>query len=114
MRSVVIKRAYDKPARTDGNRILVDRLWPRGISKRKAALDGWNKDIAPSPTLRKWFGHKPERFAEFRKRYRAELKGNPAVKDLRTTKSKLTLLYGARDPKINHAVVLAAALKRKR
>jgi uncharacterized protein YeaO (DUF488 family) len=114
MPNVVIKRAYDKPAKTDGTRILVDRLWPRGISKRKAALDGWNKDVAPSPALRKWFGHKPERFAEFRKRYRTELKGNPAVKDLRATRGKLTLLYGARDPKINHAAVLAAVLKRKR
>jgi len=113
MPNVVIKRAYDKPAKTDGTRILVDRLWPRGISKRKAALDGWNKDVAPSPALRKWFGHKPERFAEFRKRYRTELKGNPAVKELRATKGKLTLLYGARDPKINHAVVLAAVLKRR-
>ena len=112
MRSVAIKRVYDKPAETDGTRILVDRLWPRGLSKRKAALDGWNKEVAPSPALRKWFGHKPERFAEFRKRYRAELKGNPAVTELRATKGKLTLLYGARDPKINHAIVLAAVLKR--
>jgi uncharacterized protein YeaO (DUF488 family) len=113
MRSVVIKRVYDKPAETDGARILVDRLWPRGLSKRKAALDGWIKAVAPSPDLRKWFGHKPERFAEFRKHYRAELKGNPAVKELRATKGKLTLLYGARDSKINHAVVLAAVLKRR-
>jgi uncharacterized protein YeaO (DUF488 family) len=111
MRSIAIKRVYEKPAETDGTRILVDRLWPRGLSKRKAALDGWDKAVAPSPSLRKWFSHKPERFAEFRKRYRAELKGNPAVKELRATKGKLTLLYGARDPEINHATVLAAVLK---
>jgi uncharacterized protein YeaO (DUF488 family) len=113
MRSVTIKRVYDKPADTDGSRILVDRLWPRGLSKRKAALDGWDKDVAPSAALRKWFGHKPERFAEFRKRYRTELKHNPAVAALRATKGKLTLLYGAKDQKINHAVVLAAVLRRR-
>jgi uncharacterized protein YeaO (DUF488 family) len=113
MRSVVIKRVYDKPAETDGARILVDRLWPRGLSRRKAALDGWNKAVAPSPALRKWFGHKPERFAEFRRHYRAELKNNPALEELRAAKGKLTLLYGAKDPKINHAVVLAAVLKQR-
>jgi uncharacterized protein YeaO (DUF488 family) len=113
MRSVVLKRVYDKPAASDGTRILVDRLWPRGVSRRKAHLDGWNKEVAPSPALRKWFGHKEERFAEFRRRYRAELKGNPGLEDLRAVKGRLTLVYGARDPKINHAVVLAAVLKRR-
>lgn len=113
MRSVAIKRVYDKPAETDGTRILVDRLWPRGLSKRKAALDGWNKDVAPSPALRKWFGHRPERFTEFAKRYRAELKDNDAVTELRATKGKLTLLHGAKDTKINHAIVLAAVLTRR-
>lgn len=92
-------------------RILVDRLWPRGLSKAKAALDGWNKKVAPSPELRKWFGHKPERFAEFSKRYRAELKNNPAVAEIKALKGKVTLVYGARDPAINHAVVLAKVLK---
>lgn len=111
MRSVAIKRAYDPPAATDGTRILVDRLWPRGLSKKKAALDGWNKQVAPSPALRQWFGHRPERFQEFAKRYRAELKGNPAVAELRALKGKVTLVYGARDPAINHAVVLAKVLK---
>ena len=72
MRSATIKRVYDKPADTDGTRILVDRLWPRGLSKAKAALDGWDKDVAPSAALRKWFGHKPERFAEFRKRHQGQ------------------------------------------
>ncbi|HEX4176925.1 MAG TPA: DUF488 family protein [Rhizomicrobium sp.] len=111
MRSVAIKRAYDRPSPKDGTRILVDRLWPRGISKAKAALDGWAKDVAPTPALRKWFDHKPERFQEFAKRYRAELRHNPAVAELRKTKGKVTLIYGARDPAINHAVVLAKVLK---
>jgi uncharacterized protein YeaO (DUF488 family) len=111
LRSVTVKRAYDPPSPKDGTRILVDRLWPRGLSKAKAALDGWNKDVAPTPALRKWFGHKPERFAEFAKRYRAELKDNPALDQLRQVKGKLTLIYGARDPHINHAVVLAKLLK---
>jgi len=112
VRSLAIKRAYDAPARGDGSRILVDRLWPRGISKRKAALDGWIKEVAPSSSLRKWFGHKPERFREFSKRYRAELKDNPAVAKLRALKGKVTLIYGARDPTVNHAAVLAKFLKR--
>jgi uncharacterized protein YeaO (DUF488 family) len=111
MRSVAIKRAYDPPSSQDGMRILVDRLWPRGISKRKAALDGWMKDVAPSPALRQWFGHEPERFKEFAKRYRAELKDNPALDVLRGLKGKVTLVYGARDPKVNHAIVLAKVLK---
>lgn len=114
MRSVVIKRIYERPAEGDGTRILVDRLWPRGVSKAKAALGGWAKEAAPSPALRKWFDHRPERFAEFRKRYRAELKGNPALEDLRALPGKVTLLYGARDPKINHAAVLAQMLKPRR
>ena len=112
MRSVTIKRVYAPSAPSDGSRILVDRLWPRGISKRKAALDGWAKDVAPSSGLRKWFGHRPERFQEFAKRYRAELKGSEALKELRARKGKVTLVYGARDPKINHARVLAQILKR--
>jgi uncharacterized protein YeaO (DUF488 family) len=112
MRSVTIKRAYEPAARSDGSRVLVDRLWPRGISKKKAALDGWMKDVAPSPRLRKWFGHKPERFKDFARRYRAELKGNPALEELRALKGKVTLIYGAKDPKTNHAIVLAKVLKR--
>ena len=111
MRSLAIKRVYEPPSAKDGTRILVDRLWPRGLSKAKAALGGWNKDAAPSPQLRKWFDHRPERFAEFSKRYRAELAHNPAVAQLRALKGKVTLVYGARDPAINHAVVLAKFLK---
>jgi uncharacterized protein YeaO (DUF488 family) len=111
VRSVAIKRAYEPPSPQDGTRILVDRLWPRGLAKAQAALDGWNKDVAPSTALRQWFGHKPERFQEFAKRYRAELKGNPALDALRALKGKVTLVYGARDPKINHATLLAKILK---
>ena len=111
MRSVAIKRAYEPPSPKDGTRILVDRLWPRGLAKAKAALDGWNKDVAPTTALRTWFDHRPERFQEFAKRYRAELKHNPAVENLRALKGKVTLIYGARDPAINHAVVLAKVLK---
>jgi uncharacterized protein YeaO (DUF488 family) len=112
--SFQIKRVYEPAKPSDGIRVLVDRLWPRGVSKAKAKLDHWMKDVAPSPQLRTWFGHKPERFAEFRKRYREELAANPAVAELRKLgkNRRVTLLYGARDPKINQAVVLQAALKR--
>lgn len=113
MRTVAIKRVYDKPAPGDGTRILVDRLWPRGLSKAKAKLDGWEKEAAPSPALRKWFDHRADRFTEFKRRYRAELKANPALARIKAVTGKVTLLYGARDPKINHAIVLAAALKAK-
>lgn len=97
-------------------RILVDRVWPRGVSKEKAALDHWLKDAGPSTALRKWFGHKPERWAEFRKRYRKELAVNPAVKELRAlVKGKrTTLLFGAHDAEHNQAVVLAELLRRQR
>jgi uncharacterized protein YeaO (DUF488 family) len=104
-----VKRIYDTPAAADGYRVLVDRLWPRGVRKESAALDLWSKDIAPSPDLRTWFGHKPERFDEFRVRYREELRSNPAVqamRELHDGHDTVTLLYAARDPKINHAVVL--------
>lgn len=104
-----IKRIYDEPAKDDGYRVLVDRLWPRGVSKEKAALDLWLKEIAPSPDLRTWFGHDPERFEEFAAKYREELGGNPAVgqlKDILKNNDAVTLLYAARDPQINHAAVL--------
>ena len=109
MASYLVKRIYDEPAGTDGYRVLVDRLWPRGVSKEKAALDEWLKDIAPSPELRTWFGHKPERFAEFSARYQYELASNPAVEHVRQLADEhgaITLLYAAHDPQINHAVVL--------
>lgn len=82
--SIGIKRIYDEPASDDGYRILVDRIWPRGVSKEDAALSDWIKEVAPTSDLRKWFGHDPERFEEFRLRYRSELDDNPAVATLRT------------------------------
>jgi uncharacterized protein YeaO (DUF488 family) len=116
MADILIKRVYEPPAKIDGKRVLVDRLWPRGLRKADAALDDWWKELAPSPTLRTWFGHKPERFNEFKRRYKAELKTNP---QLRATAEalgpgKVTLLFAAKDPQINHAVVLAEALRRRR
>jgi uncharacterized protein YeaO (DUF488 family) len=109
MPSLRIKRVYEPPAPDDGVRILVDRLWPRGLSKEAAALDHWFKDIAPSPELRTWFDHREDRFDEFKQRYRLELKANPALADFRklTKSGKVTLLYAAHDQKVNHAVVLA-------
>jgi uncharacterized protein YeaO (DUF488 family) len=107
-----LKRVYDEPANEDGRRVLVDRLWPRGLSKKDAKLTDWIKDVAPSPELRKWFGHKPERFADFRERYRQELASNPAVQTLRHfDDGPVTLVYGAKDPIHNHAVVLLEFLK---
>ncbi|HEY3785054.1 MAG TPA: DUF488 domain-containing protein [Steroidobacteraceae bacterium] len=109
MRAVRIKRIYEPPAVRDGARILVDRLWPRGISKQSAQLTLWLKDIAPSTVLRQWFGHEPQRWNEFRRRYRAELKANAdPVESLRARlrSSAVTLLYAAHDPEHNHARVL--------
>ncbi len=111
----MIKRIYDEPAKQDGYRVLVDRLWPRGVSKDKAQLDEWLKDVAPSPELRTWFDHKPERFQEFSARYQVELAHNPAaqeIKKLCAQQDKITLLYGARDPEINHAVILEAYINK--
>jgi uncharacterized protein YeaO (DUF488 family) len=110
-----IKRIYEKAAADDGYRVLVDRLWPRGVSKEDATLDLWLKDVAPSPELRTWFDHKPERFTEFSKRYTAELHDNPATAELAKISANhktVTLLYGAKDPEINHVVVLQRYLKR--
>lgn len=109
-----IKRIYEDPAPDDGYRVLVDRLWPRGVSKDRAALDEWLKEVAPSPELRTWFDHRADRFAEFAQRYTAELDTNPAVAELREllgTNPTVTLLYGARDAEINHAVVLASVVR---
>jgi uncharacterized protein YeaO (DUF488 family) len=108
---VKIKRIYDEPDAADGYRALVDRLWPRGISKSRAALDAWLVELAPSTALRQWFMHQPGRFAEFARRYRAELRAQrPALDELcaRAARQRVTLLYAARDPRINHAAVLRA------
>jgi uncharacterized protein YeaO (DUF488 family) len=111
-----IKRIYDKPEAADGLRVLVDRLWPRGVKKSAAYLDAWMKEAAPSGALRKWFGHKPERFAEFRRRYQKELAESPALAQLKKLGrgKTVTLLYGAKDPNINQAAVLLATLKRRK
>ena len=106
--SVQLKRVYESPAPTDGQRILVDRIWPRGISKEQAKLDLWLKEVAPSTALRKWFGHDPEKWEEFRAKYRTELESNPAVATLKALvrKSEVTLVYAAKDDKHNHVIVL--------
>lgn len=108
-RELRIKRIYDAPASSDGFRLLVDRLWPRGISKERAKLDDWMPELAPSARLRKWFGHDPERWSEFQRRYRAELARNQSligsVRD-RLQDERVTLLYAARDPEHNQAHVL--------
>ena len=108
---VRIKRAYEEPARSDGQRVLVDRLWPRGVKKDALRLDRWAKELAPSPALRQWFGHDPERFREFARRYHAELRHEPAGSLLaeltqRAARGTVTLVYGARDQEHNGAVVL--------
>jgi len=108
-----LKRAYEAPSDNDGTRVLVDRLWPRGVSKADAALDLWLKDIAPSAGLRAWFGHEPERFAGFRERYTAEILANPEpLQRLRelAAQGTLTLVYSARDSAHNDAVVLREIL----
>jgi uncharacterized protein YeaO (DUF488 family) len=108
------KRIYEPAKPSDGIRVLVDRLWPRGVKKTTARLDYWMKDVAPSPQLRLWFGHRPERFAEFGKRYKKELNGNPELAELRKLGrgALVTLLYGARDPQVNHALVLQSVLRK--
>lgn len=109
-----LKRVYEPPAASDGLRVLVDRLWPRGVKKEDAAVDLWLKDIAPSPDLRKWFGHEPEKWPEFRRRYRAELreKGSEiaTLRDFGGGK-RVTLLFGAKDEAHNQAVVLKEFLQ---
>lgn len=116
--SIALKRAYDPPETRDGLRILVDRVWPRGLSKDALHLDGWYKDLAPSTQLRKWFGHDPDRWSEFQKRYRAELRGEEAREPLAqiaklARRGKVTLVYGARDEEHNQAIVLRDLLKRR-
>jgi uncharacterized protein YeaO (DUF488 family) len=111
--TIQLKRAYEKPERSDGTRILVDRLWPRGLTKEKAAIDLWLKDLAPSTELRKWFGHDPKKWRSFRRRYRTELKQHADQLRLIKRKAKkgvITLIYGARDQEHNEAVVLKQLL----
>lgn len=114
--TLAIKRVYEVPGRGDGTRILVDRLWPRGLSRQRARVDIWLKDIAPSTELRKWFSHDPNKWTEFQDRYRQELKSKTDL--LLTLKEKaakgpITLLYGAKDESHNEAVVLQELLHAK-
>ena len=111
---VAIKRVYEEAADADGFRVLVDRLWPRGVSKEKAKLDLWAKDVAPTTALRQWFGHDPAKWDEFGKRYTAELAANhaalAALADALKGRPMVTLVYGAKDEEHNQAVVLREVL----
>lgn len=114
MMKIRLKRAYEKPANSDGKRILVERLWPRGLKKEDAALDDWARDLAPSPELRKWYGHDPKRWPSFQKRYRSELDANPIELDRMRracAQGVVTFVYAARDELRNSAVVLKAHLE---
>ena len=106
---IKIKRVYEKSEQADGTRILVDRLWPRGLSKDKAKIDFWAKDISPSTALRRWYGHDPDKWPEFKERYFKELNENPAaVKELLhyANRGTVTLVYSAKEHRLNNAVVL--------
>ena len=110
-----LKRAYDPASPSDGYRVLIDRLWPRGVSKQQANVDEWQKELAPSTELRQWFGHEPDRFAEFRRRYISELRpqrSRLAELRRRARDGTLTLVYSAHDSEHNDAVVLAEVLRR--
>lgn len=114
--SLKVKRAYDKAERADGLRILVDRLWPRGITKRAAAIDEWVKELAPTADLRKWFGHDPALWSEFQKKYRAELKKNEAIEpfiEKYQDSSLITLIYAGKDEAHTHAIVLREYLEKE-
>jgi len=114
---IQLKRAYEEPSPSDGQRILVERLWPRGVTKEKAALDLWLKDIAPSPELRKWFGHDPARWTQFQQKYRKELQNHPDEVALLRRKAKqgrITLIYAAKDEEHNGALVLKEYLAGKK
>jgi uncharacterized protein YeaO (DUF488 family) len=113
--AILLKRAYEKPSPDDGLRILVERLWPRGVTKEALQLDLWMKDIAPSPDLRKWYSHDPEKWTEFQERYRAELRGNAeavkALKGLLEANEKVTFVFAAHDEQRNSAAVLKTYLE---
>jgi uncharacterized protein YeaO (DUF488 family) len=111
---IKIKRVYDLPAKDDGFRILVDRLWPRGMTKEKAKIDLWLKEIAPSDELRKWFGHDPKKWQEFKSKYKAELKNKKEllakIKQMEKEKRTVTLLYSTKETEHNNAVALSTFL----
>ena len=111
---IALKRAYEAPTDQDGLRVLVERLWPRGLTRARAAIDHWAKDLAPTPALRVWYGHRPERWPDFRRRYRAELAGNQAAVDgLRRLCAgrRVTFVFAAKDEARNGAVVLKEFLE---
>jgi uncharacterized protein YeaO (DUF488 family) len=113
--AIALKRAYEPPEPGDGTRVLVERLWPRGLTKERARIDVWLKDVAPSNELRKWYGHDPARFAEFRRRYEAELANEPAHSALArlrelVEREHVTLIFAAHDPALSNAVVLRDVL----
>ena len=113
-----IKRAYDRPEKSDGYRVLVDRLWPRGVKKEQGRIDDWAKDLAPSTELRKWFSHDPDKWTKFRASFRKELQDEPARRKLRelsqlAARKTVTLVYGAKDEEHNNAVVLKEILQRR-
>lgn len=114
---IKLKRAYEAPSRQDGFRVLVDRLWPRGIKKEEARLDLWLKEVAPSPALRTWFAHDPAKWQEFQRRYRAELADKEDALEVLRAKSRhgvVTLVYAARDEEHNGALVLKSVLEARR
>lgn len=115
---IQIKRAYEPASAADGVRVLVDRLWPRGVSKEKAHIDLWAREVAPSNELRKWFNHSPDRWEGFRKRYREELKDQDRKKALSmiralAKKGRVTLIFAAREEKLNNAAFIASFLRKK-
>lgn len=113
---IKLKRAYEPATKDDGERILVERLWPRGLTKEKAKIDLWMKDVAPSPELRKWFGHDPEKWDEFRRRYKSELERHPdLVKQLRdkARHGPVTFVYAAKDEQHNSALLLKEVVEKK-
>jgi uncharacterized protein YeaO (DUF488 family) len=115
--NIKIKRVYEQPDKGDGVRILVDRLWPRGLTKEKASVDLWLKEIAPSTELRKWFGHDPDKWKSFRGRYETEIRHKDDLVKVLNQKARegmITLLYGARDEKHNEALVLKRFLEKNR
>jgi uncharacterized protein YeaO (DUF488 family) len=116
MVSIWIRRAYEEPTRNDGYRVLVDRVWPRGVSREELEIDQWIRDLAPSTRLRRWFDHDPARWEEFRRRYFQELRGKEGtIRGLleRIQRGRVTLVYGARDPDHNNAVALRAFLEKR-
>jgi uncharacterized protein YeaO (DUF488 family) len=113
-----VKRIYEAPAASDGYRVLVDRLWPRGLSKERAQVDLWMKEIAPSDALRRWFGHAPARWTEFQRRYRGELRQNPQLtlqlKQILKEHRVVTLLFSAREEQHNQAMALLAFMRARK